>query len=161
MSAHKFTLMLDGKPYEIERRGGLLIVNGVEFPFQSKNDQITISGTPHTVKLSCPTAEVDGIGYAFEAKGLEESRATEKKHQATSQSPAVRGDTVTAVMPGLIIKMFKSKGDHVKAGETLLILEAMKMQNEIRAGHDCIVKEVLVRPGQPVEKGEKLVILEG
>jgi biotin carboxyl carrier protein len=63
-------------------------------------------------------------------------------------------------MSGLVIKVLKNEGDPVKAGETLLILEAMKMQNQIRAGHDCTVKKVLVRPGQPVEKGEKMVILE-
>lgn len=159
MNLSKFTLMLDGRPYEIERRGDLLIVNGIEFPCQVKDGHAVISGTPYMVKLSGAAAEVDGIRYAIEVKGTEESKASGSKPQTSRQSQAETG-TVTAVMPGLILKVFKSEGDPVKAGETILVLEAMKMQNEIRAGHDCIVKEVHVRPGQTVEKGEKLVSLK-
>jgi len=160
MGLNKFTLMLDGQPYEIERRGDLLVVNGIEYPCRLKDSQVTVYDTPHIVKLSGATVEVDGIRFAIEAKGLEEPKDPGSKYQVTRPSAATGANTVAAVMSGLVIKVLKSEGDPVKAGETLLILEAMKMQNQIRAGHDCTVKKVLVRPGQPVEKGEKMVILE-
>jgi biotin carboxyl carrier protein len=160
MNWNKFTLMLDGQPYEVERRGDLMIVNGIEFPCQVKDGQVVISGTPHTVNLSGSAAEVDGIWYAIKARGIEKPKVPGNKPQTSRQSQTEAG-TVTAVMPGLIIKVFKAEGDVVKAGETILILEAMKMQNEIRAGHDCTVKEVHVRPGQTVEKGERLMSLKG
>ncbi len=56
-------------------------------------------------------------------------------------------------------KPFVEVGQPVKAGETLCIIEAMKLLNEIEADRDGVVKAVLVENGQPVEYGEPLVIL--
>ncbi len=52
MANNKFTLMLEGSPYEIERRGDLMVVNGVEFTWAMKDGQPLIGGTPHPVKLA-------------------------------------------------------------------------------------------------------------
>ena len=62
-------------------------------------------------------------------------------------------------MPGKIIEVKVSVGQAVKAGDTLLILEAMKMQNEIAAPADGTVKAVNVAAGQSVKVRESLVIL--
>ena len=62
-------------------------------------------------------------------------------------------------MPGKIVKLVASEGQAVKAGETLLILEAMKMQNEIAADADGVVKSFNVAAGQSVKAHESLVIL--
>ncbi|NOY11534.1 MAG: biotin/lipoyl-binding protein [Archaeoglobi archaeon] len=67
---------------------------------------------------------------------------------------------VKAMLPGTIIKILVSPGDDVKAGETLLILEAMKMENEIVSPSSGKVKEVRVSEGQRVETGDVLVVLE-
>ncbi|AKG92549.1 biotin carboxyl carrier protein [Geoglobus ahangari] len=67
---------------------------------------------------------------------------------------------VKAMLPGTIIKILVSPGDEVKAGETLLILEAMKMENEIVSPSSGKVKEVRVSEGQRVETGDVLVVLE-
>src|SRR5512147_1726886 len=108
MAVNKFTLMLEGQPYEIERRGDLMVVNGVEFPYAMKEGVVTVSGTPKTVKLVSPAAvEVDGIGYAVEAKGLEEPKTT-KSRKAASAGAAEEAGAITAIMPGLIIKILKN-----------------------------------------------------
>ncbi len=67
--------------------------------------------------------------------------------------------SIDAPMPGKIVKLVASEGQAVKAGETLLILEAMKMQNEIAADADGVVKTFNVAAGQSVKAHDSLVIL--
>jgi len=64
---------------------------------------------------------------------------------------------VKALMPGRVVRVSVSKGDAVRKGAGLLILEAMKMENEIQAPADGTVDEVFVEPGQTVEAGAELV----
>lgn len=67
---------------------------------------------------------------------------------------------LTAGMPGKIVKVFVSKGQEVKSGEPLLIMEAMKMENEMRAARDVKIKDVFVKPGDSVEGGALLIAFE-
>jgi biotin carboxyl carrier protein len=160
MAINKFTLMLEGQPYEIERRGDLMIVNGVEFPYAIKEGVVTISGTPKTVKHpSAALVEVDGIAYAIEAKGLEEPK-TIKSRKAASAGAAEEAGAVTAIMPGLIIKILKNEGEHVEAGETVMILEAMKMQNDLTAKTSGTIRQMNVKQGENVEMRQVLCIVE-
>lgn len=69
------------------------------------------------------------------------------------------GDLVTD-MPGKIVKLMTNIGDEVKKGDTLLILEAMKMENEIKAGMDGTVKSINVEAGQAIESGFLMMELE-
>ncbi len=62
-------------------------------------------------------------------------------------------------MPGTILNIKVQPGQTVKSGDVLLILEAMKMENEIMAPHDAVVDSVLVTKGQSVESGTPLVSL--
>jgi biotin carboxyl carrier protein len=63
-------------------------------------------------------------------------------------------------MPGKIVRVAAARGAAVKAGECLLVMEAMKMENEIRAPRDGSVKDVLVTEGQAVETGALLILVE-
>lgn len=67
---------------------------------------------------------------------------------------------LNAPMPGMVLKVLVEPGKKVSKGETLLILEAMKMENVLTAPGDCTVAEVLVTTGETVEKGQKLIILD-
>lgn len=92
--------------------------------------------------------------------GIEDER-TRLARQATGTARARgRGAEVTSVMPGVVKEVRVAPGDRVRDGQALLILEAMKMENEIRAPHDGVVSEVRVAPGEAVEKGARLVRLE-
>ena len=76
----------------------------------------------------------------------------------TGQSATARGPApIKAPMPGLITRVEVQAGDRVYAGQGLVVIEAMKMENELRADADAIVEKVLVTAGQVVEKGAVLV----
>lgn len=63
-------------------------------------------------------------------------------------------------MPGKVVKLMKKVGDQVTKGETVLILEAMKMENEIKSGADGVVKNINVKEGQALEAGFLMVEIE-
>ncbi|MCK9517763.1 MAG: biotin/lipoyl-binding protein, partial [Dehalococcoidia bacterium] len=67
---------------------------------------------------------------------------------------------VPAPIAGRVLSVRVNAGDEVKAGDVLLILEAMKMENEIKSPADGTVKEVLVADGARVSEGEGLVVVE-
>src|SRR6266851_932874 len=66
---------------------------------------------------------------------------------------------IVAPMPGKVVRLLVKEGDHVEAGQGLLVVEAMKMQNEIRSPKSGTVERVLAREGQPVNAGEVLAIV--
>ncbi|MCM2280326.1 MAG: acetyl-CoA carboxylase biotin carboxyl carrier protein subunit [Bdellovibrionaceae bacterium] len=67
---------------------------------------------------------------------------------------------LTAGMPGKIVKVMVNKGEIVKANQPLLVMEAMKMENEMRATHEVRIREILVKPGDSVESGSTLIAFE-
>mgnify|MGYP001352384362 CR=1 FL=1 len=67
---------------------------------------------------------------------------------------------VKAPMPGKVLKVVVSEGDEVKKGDAILILEAMKMENVLKAEGDCTIKKVLVNTEESVEKNQILIELD-
>ncbi|HKY31506.1 MAG TPA: biotin/lipoyl-containing protein [Candidatus Polarisedimenticolia bacterium] len=67
---------------------------------------------------------------------------------------------VAAVMPGRVLRVLVEPGARVAARQGLVVVEAMKMENEIAAPRDAVVRQVLVSPGRTVETGETLIVLE-
>ena len=63
-------------------------------------------------------------------------------------------------MPGKVVKLYKKEGDSVMKGETVLILEAMKMENEIKSGADGVIKSVNISEGQTLEAGFLMIEIE-
>ena len=78
---------------------------------------------------------------------------------APAAAAPVAGDAVTAPMPGNILKVNVTPGQAVKEGDVLVVLEAMKMENEILAPKACTVKQVLVSKGSTVDTGATLVVV--
>jgi biotin carboxyl carrier protein len=71
-----------------------------------------------------------------------------------------RSKKVTAYMPGRVVAVLVQEGETVTAGQSVLVLEAMKMQNEILAEHDGVVSKIFAAPGQAVEGGDPLFEME-
>jgi biotin carboxyl carrier protein len=77
------------------------------------------------------------------------------------RSKHVEGElTVKAPMPGIVLRVEVTAGDVVEQGQGLIVLGAMKMENQIKAPRKGIVKSVAVEPGQTVEQGRALVVIE-
>lgn len=76
-----------------------------------------------------------------------------------------RGDVkiktdITSPMPGAIVKINVKEGQKVKKGEVFLVLEAMKMENELKAASECVIQKIFVEEKKSVEKGQILIKLE-
>lgn len=140
----KYQVSIDGKQHEVEvvrddGRRALLKVDGVEYKVEAQNISAG-SAPPATSAGAAPPAR------------------TPKRAAAV----AVSGDglSVVAPMPGLVLQVCVSVGQSVSTGEALVRLEAMKMENDIKAAADGTVAEILVSQGDHVQEGQPLVHLE-
>jgi biotin carboxyl carrier protein len=77
---------------------------------------------------------------------------------ANNQTTARKSEMLVAPMPGLIVKVEVEPGQTVKKGQGLIIMEAMKMENELRAAHDCVIGEIKIQTGQIVDKAQALIV---
>jgi pyruvate carboxylase subunit B len=98
-------------------------------------------------------------GYRFETEALDERTRAIRDVSAANAAPSGPAP-ILAPMPGLVIRISVSPGDSVEAGQGVVVMEAMKMENELRATTAGIVKGVKVTPGTAVERGALLVELE-
>ena len=85
--------------------------------------------------------------------------APKKETAPAPAAPTAGGEKVTAPIPGKVLTINAKVGDKVSTGDLLLVLEAMKMENEIAATADGEVKEILVSEGQAVQTGDALVVI--
>ena len=82
------------------------------------------------------------------------------EEQGASTSKVKKGRKIKSQMPGKILRVNVKAGDAVLKGQSLLVMEAMKMENEIKAIQEGVIKEVKVKEGQAVETGAELLSLE-
>ena len=98
-------------------------------------------------------------GYAFETVVM--TALQEKASKVIEQTAAIHKlKDIKAPMPGMILKLKKKTGDKIELGDSMMILEAMKMENDIKAPSSGVVKEIYVSEGAAVEKGAKLFSIE-
>jgi biotin carboxyl carrier protein len=106
--------------------------------------------------------EVVVDGWRFEVDVESEARAALRERATRGSSEAgLDGPTqVHAIIPGVVVAVAVTPGDAVTAGQRLLVVEAMKMQNELRAPRDGVVGRVAVGERQTIEVGDLLVVIE-
>lgn len=113
-------------------------------------------------------AEAVVNGWRFELE-LEDADRAELRARATRGRPAADGPVagtpggaadIRAMIPGRVAEVRVTEGDAVVAGQTLLVVEAMKMQNEIRAPKDGVVAAIHVQVGSSVRAGETMAVVE-
>ena len=105
---------------------------------------------------------VNGVAYDVqveEADGSTPAASTAPAPAAKKAAPAGDGDPINSPMPGTIVNVKVKAGQDVKKGDVLVILEAMKMENEIKAPKDGKVTSVNVNKGESVDTGTLLVTL--
>ena len=165
----KYIVDVNGVRQEVSLTAGTAEVEGVSAPVQiDDNDDapvrvVRVGDAIHRVivrrgdRRGKFTIWVDGFRHEVDA--LDERTRTIQDFAAAAAGP--RGPApIIAPMPGLIVRVNVAPGDRVAAGTGVVVMEAMKMENELRAAAAGVVKAVHAQPGTAVEKGTVLVELE-
>ena len=137
-----FNFKINGNEYQtsVEQSGDLL--------------QVTVNGKAYTAELMQDENAAAKVAAVKPAAAAAPSAAPAAAPAAT---PAGAGKAVESPLPGVVVSIAVSAGQAVKAGDTLLTLEAMKMENAIQAEADGTVTKVIVAVGQSVQSGDPLV----
>ena len=144
-------VMLNGEPVDVDIvRSGSPELYSVLFGGQSHEMLITSDRFNYTVSIRSEQFQVQ----------VQDERAR-RLNQARKMPALPDGElAITAPIPGLVVKVLINAGDGVEEGQPLVILEAMKMENEIRSTRAGVAKSILATPGQRVEQNAVLVVLE-
>ncbi|EKD40510.1 MAG: biotin/lipoyl attachment protein [uncultured bacterium] len=121
-----------------------VVVNGNEYKVGI--EEINEQGANNPVKT-----------YAAPSPRPAQPKPAPKLEQAKGSETT--SDRITAPMPGTILRVAVNAGDRAIKGQTLMVLEAMKMENEILAPADCMIREVAVTQGVSVNVGDTLVVM--
>jgi len=164
----RYHVTIRSRTYIVDVDGGSVTVDGETFEAHAA----AIPGTPllHLLlgrdswTVACQQLEGGrwAVGAAGERAEVQVQDDRSKQIEAltgTGRKQAV-GGVVKAPMPGLVVRVEVSKGQVVEVGEGLVVVEAMKMENELRATVKGVVEQVHVKAGDRVEKGAELVTLK-
>jgi biotin carboxyl carrier protein len=146
--ANELVLTVDGKVFdanyqEVDALGQVVLHH------DGKSFALSIQGDENDVGITL-------AGHFYEVK-IEDER--ERAAHAAERAGSRAGGVVNSVMPGVVVEILVKKGDAIAKGAPLLILSAMKMQNEIASPVDGVVKDVHVSAGLAVAAGAKLVTI--
>ncbi|MGH7645503.1 MAG: acetyl-CoA carboxylase biotin carboxyl carrier protein subunit [Gemmatimonadales bacterium] len=169
----KYAVRAGGRVFEVVVDGGRVTMDGQRADAHlaavvgTPLVHLLLSGESWTVAAEALDAGVAGGGgrwalgvggERFEVEVVDE-RTGQIRALTGTKAVAHRGGTVRAPMPGLVVRIEVVEGQRVESGAGLVVVEAMKMENELRAPHAGRVQTVHVRVGEVVEKGAALVTL--
>jgi biotin carboxyl carrier protein len=135
----KFKFKINGSEYEV-------LINEIE----QNIAEIEVNGTPFTVEIE----KQDKVSSM-------NRKAAGKVASIKTPSRSVVANAIKAPLPGNVVKILVSNGQNVKRGDVLLTMESMKMENNILAEHDGIIRHIHVQPGQSVMQDDLLIDFEG
>ena len=152
MKNYKFKI--NGNNYSVD-------INEVE----GQEIKLEVNGTPYTVTVDKEmraqrprTTTIINNNNA--APRVSAAAGDVQRSSAPRPGSAAGGTKVTSPLPGTILDVFVNVGDQVKVGQTVVLLEAMKMENNINCGRDGVVKAVYVQKGDNVLEGADLLLVE-
>ncbi len=179
-AAGEFKITLDGVEYPVvvetaQGSSWTIVVNGRSFKVELEGDDtVLVDGITYDVTVDGEMVRADDASYTMEVSGLSVGRAAPgakltsgavaepaaAKLTSRSVEAAEYAGAITAIMPGQVTRIMVEEGQKVREGEAVCVLEAMKMENELRTDREGVVKAVHVRPGENVEKDQVLVEVE-
>ena len=164
-----YDVSIDGKSYRVELKRGeqgyACRVEGQEVALESVSAErevmwLLIGGRSYEVRRE---AEADGAmrvvvrGRRYAAEVRDPRAFRERRAAAGAGAGPIR---LVAPMPGKVVRVLKAEGAEVEQGEGVVVVEAMKMQNEIRSPRKGVVRKILAAPGAAVNAGEGLAVVE-
>lgn len=162
----KTILTLGEKHVTVEERNGVLVVDGR----QHSADIARVTDGEYSVLLDGQsyhvliTATSGGLTATVRNHSVPLRRHTLREQLTERYATKGAGEhtdlTIKAPMPGLITRILRNEGSMVTAGEGILVIEAMKMENELRAARSGTVKRIFVKEKLTVEKGDPLFSIE-
>jgi biotin carboxyl carrier protein len=165
----RYIVSIAGREIEVEVDGDLVTVEGATRTTALRTipgtpiRQLLIDGRPTTLTVRSSGRgqwSLEVGGDRWDAEVMDERTRHIRSLTAGVERP--RGPaTLRAPMPGLVLRILAEPGQEVAAGAGLVVLEAMKMENELKAPAAATVGAIRVRPGQAVEKGQVLVDFQG
>jgi acetyl/propionyl-CoA carboxylase alpha subunit len=164
----KYYVALDGQTVEVDLRGQHPLLDGSPVDIELT----TIAGTPvRHLRIGSTNRSIVAQagarpgswvvhvdGRAVEVEVVDERTRAIRAMTGASQAEAPKH--IVAPMPGLVVRVNVVVGQPVTAGQGLIVVEAMKMENELKATSDGTVTRIDVAPGDAVEKGALLIALE-
>jgi acetyl/propionyl-CoA carboxylase alpha subunit len=165
----KYIVLLDGQTIEVEVDGERVTIAGEGHTAAlgaipgTPLHQLLLDGRPTTLSIE-PLGRgrwaLGPGGEHWEVEVLDE-RIRHIRSLTTASDRPRTSPVLKAPMPGLVLRVQVSPGQSVSAGAGLVVLEAMKMENELKSAAPGVVKAVRVQPGEAVEKGQVLLEFEG
>lgn len=163
----KYITTIDGTDYEVELLPNQKVsVNGQEFAvnFEEVGRHLVYTLLVDGRSFEAHVSEDDDIlkvliqGTLYSAEVVDERE--KRLREAGGEIASPNGDYILfAPMPGLVVKLPVRVGDQVAAGDVLVILESMKMQNELKSPQAGTVSEIFVEEGASVEKRDEMMVI--
>jgi biotin carboxyl carrier protein len=161
------TVHLDKRAYSVEVRSDATLVDGKEIALDILNspEDSIVRFRSESEPLHAVLDRGESETYVcFKGREMRVRIETERDRLLQKASAGASNvhhhEELKASMPGLVVRILGDVGSEVKRGQPVLILEAMKMENEIRSPVDGLIKVIRVSERQVVEKGDVLVVLE-
>ncbi|HHV02815.1 MAG: biotin/lipoyl-containing protein [Bacteroidales bacterium] len=143
----EYNLIINGNSYSV-------IINELEDTLA----EVEVNGTPFQVTIDKPIKK-SAPAPAIRAPRAAAPSAAKASHSTGQASSTGESYTVNSPLPGVILEVSVKEGDTVKAGQKMIVLEAMKMENNIEADRDGVVAAIKVNKGDSVLEGAPLIIL--
>jgi biotin carboxyl carrier protein len=161
----KLTVELNGQPREVElTRDGRSVratVDGREYVVDASEPEPGVHLLKHEggvyETFVSRSGEVSVGGYTFDAKVIDPKRL---RGSATAGEHDHGHAEIRSAMPGKVVRILKATGDPVSKGDGVVVVEAMKMQNELKSPKDGVVGDLKVAEGYTVGAGDVLVVID-
>jgi len=140
----------------IGARHARIAVNNIAF----ECELVQRSGSNMVLRVGTRTIMVHEVRRGEYVIGSRVIRVSDRQQDAQNNGSQGKTDKLNAVMPGMVVKILVQEGDEVKHGTPLLVLEAMKMENEVKSPGEGRVKTIRVHTGETVDTGALLVEFE-
>jgi biotin carboxyl carrier protein len=162
----KYVTTIGERQYTIEiNRDGEVTIDGVAYPIDLRAiDEATVSllidHASHEALVEANNGEIHVLlrGRLYAAR-VEDERASRLSQSGGGLHTGAGEVTIKSPMPGLIVAVTVSEGQTVNKGQTVVVLESMKMENELKAPRDGTIAAIKVSPRQSVEQGQPLAVL--